>query len=102
MSKGTKKSFYCYVSAKRLTNENMGPLLNGAGDTVTADTDHSRSPPLPLSSPASSTRPLHLVMELKEERGYQSGMFILKKQEKTNHCLLILIANMNSENIIQI
>ncbi|GAB0181438.1 hypothetical protein GRJ2_000609100 [Grus japonensis] len=35
--KGNKKSFYMYVSDKRKTRENMGPLWNEIGDLVTQD-----------------------------------------------------------------
>ena len=34
--KGNKKGFY--ISIKRKTRENVGPLLNGAGPTLTEDT----------------------------------------------------------------
>ena len=36
--KGKKRSFCCYISSKRLNKENVGSLLNGAGDFVTTDT----------------------------------------------------------------
>lgn len=36
--KGNKKSLYPYISRKWLNKENGGPLLNGAGDLVTAET----------------------------------------------------------------
>lgn len=39
-AKESKKSFYCSVSAKRLTKENAGLLQHGVGDTVTADPHH--------------------------------------------------------------
>jgi len=35
MSKATKKSFYRYVSDKRKTRENVGPLWKEMGDLVT-------------------------------------------------------------------
>ncbi|GAB0208302.1 hypothetical protein GRJ2_003295900 [Grus japonensis] len=35
--KGNKKSFYRYVSEKRKTRENVGPLWNETGDLVTQD-----------------------------------------------------------------
>ncbi|GAB0178660.1 hypothetical protein GRJ2_000331300 [Grus japonensis] len=35
--KGNKKSFYRYVSEKRRTRENVGPLQNETGDLVTQD-----------------------------------------------------------------
>ena len=37
--KGNKKGFYKYSSSKRKTRENVGLLLNGAGDTVAKDTE---------------------------------------------------------------
>ena len=39
--KGKKRSFCCYISSKRLNKENVGSLLNGVGDFVTADTDRA-------------------------------------------------------------
>lgn len=36
--KGKKRSFCRYISSKRLNKENVGSLLNGAGDFVTTDT----------------------------------------------------------------
>jgi len=36
--KGNKKGFYRYSSSKRKTRENVGVLLNGAGDPVAKDT----------------------------------------------------------------
>ncbi|GAB0204007.1 hypothetical protein GRJ2_002866300 [Grus japonensis] len=35
--KGNKKGFYTYISSKRKMRENVGLLLNGAGDLVTQD-----------------------------------------------------------------
>ncbi|GAB0186323.1 mitochondrial enolase superfamily member 1 [Grus japonensis] len=35
--KGNKKSFYRYVSDKRRTRENVGPLRNETGDLITQD-----------------------------------------------------------------
>ena len=35
--KGNKKSFYRYISDKRRTRENVGPLWNEMGDLVTQD-----------------------------------------------------------------
>ncbi|PKU48851.1 dynein heavy chain axonemal-like [Limosa lapponica baueri] len=32
--KGNKKGFYKYISSKKMTRENVGPLLNGAGELV--------------------------------------------------------------------
>lgn len=37
--KDNKKSFYHYISSRRLNKENMGPLLNGVGYLVTVDTE---------------------------------------------------------------
>lgn len=37
MSKDGKKGFYKYISGKRNTRENVGPLWNEAGDLVTWD-----------------------------------------------------------------
>jgi len=38
---GKKRSFCCYTGSKRLNKENVGFLLNGVGDLVTADTDRA-------------------------------------------------------------
>ncbi|GAB0205741.1 mitochondrial enolase superfamily member 1 [Grus japonensis] len=38
-AKDNKKSFYRYVSEKRRTRENVGPLRNETGDLVTQDTE---------------------------------------------------------------
>ncbi|PKU33022.1 rna-directed dna polymerase from mobile element jockey-like [Limosa lapponica baueri] len=35
--KGNKKGFYKYINSKRKTRENVGQLLNGAGELVTRD-----------------------------------------------------------------
>lgn len=37
MSKDSKKGFYMYISDKRNTRENVGPLRNETGDLVTWD-----------------------------------------------------------------
>jgi len=37
--KGNKKGFFNYISSKRKTRENMGPLLKGVGALVTEDTE---------------------------------------------------------------
>ena len=39
--KDNKRTFYCYISNKRLTKENVGPMLSGLGDIVTTETDKS-------------------------------------------------------------
>lgn len=30
--KGNRKGFYSYIGSKRVTKENVGPLLNGMGN----------------------------------------------------------------------
>ena len=35
MSKATRKVFFKWISSKRKAKENVGPLLNGAGDLAT-------------------------------------------------------------------
>ena len=40
--KGKKKGFYRYINSKRKTSENVGPLLNGAVDLVTNDTEKAK------------------------------------------------------------
>jgi len=39
--KDKKKSFYRYISSKRKIRENVGPLLNGAGDPVMRDMERA-------------------------------------------------------------
>lgn len=39
--KGKKRTFHCYIGSKRLNKENVGFLLNGVGDFVTADTNRA-------------------------------------------------------------
>ena len=39
--KGNKKRFYCYISNKRLTKENVCLMLSGLGDIVMMETDKS-------------------------------------------------------------
>ncbi|KAK4829437.1 hypothetical protein QYF61_004312 [Mycteria americana] len=42
--KSNKKSFYHYISSRRLNKENMGLLLNGVGYLVTVDTEKADVP----------------------------------------------------------
>ena len=41
--KGNKKGFYRHISSKRKTRENVGPLLNGAGDRVTKGMEKAKT-----------------------------------------------------------
>lgn len=42
LAKGNRKGVYKYVNSKRETRENMGPLLNRAGDQVTNHTEEAK------------------------------------------------------------
>jgi len=37
LARDIKRSFYCCISIKRLNKENIGQLMNGVDDLVTAD-----------------------------------------------------------------
>lgn len=40
--KGNKKGFYKYINSKRKSRENMGQLLNGAGELVARDMEKAK------------------------------------------------------------
>jgi len=71
--KGNRKTLHPYISSERLSKKNGGPLLNGVGDLVTAETSKAEALIAFFASvsPRRSSRPLCLEKRLKGEENNQ-------------------------------
>lgn len=73
--KGNRKNFYHYTNSKKLNNENVGLLLNGEDDLVTADRDKAKTLcTVPQLLPSRSPMSLCLETLFKDEENNQQWM----------------------------